>query len=564
MQTIQKDENKDLAIRKTIGREHLYANRIEDALAVFAGILRDYPEDVESLVILGDLYLASGDSSTSVQLYSRAMQQKKEDVQIERRLHLAQVEKETSQETPETVPNHPEAVARLLHRLTGKSNPITETEISRATELFDSVLKASNPSQQVAEYLDEIDVLIPAYLELNIRQARSDGRYAIVESLEKIRADFHLHLDAPDSIFLPPPKSNGKSSLEKPKVKISGRIIILVPGQNLLSNRVELMREGLKSMGGEIVIANEALDLTKKKPEVVIAINPHAHSKIMNSLAACAAADIPIILDMDTNYELMPPEHPDYNSYGIGTPAITRAYTSALLLANLITVPNQVLAQSLKRNGFPTMVIPDGWSENNPHWSDYPSRKKRKHIGWIGQPGQFEDVAQIRRVIVRVLREFPDSQLVVVGDQHVYHLFESIPGNRRRYLPMPPIEEYPHLLDQIDILLVPFRDTPFNNTQSDKLLVEANVKGIPWVASPIPAFIEWEAGGLIADSPDDWHKKLRQLIMDYDFRQKLINNGKQRAQTRELNHLKHAWYKAIKSVQEKTPIFSLQENTTDL
>ena len=80
----------DLEVRKKNGSEHLKANRIEDALAVFAGILRDYPEDIESLSALGDLFLSSGNNSTAVKLYSRVNQQKKRVTEIEQTLQLAQ------------------------------------------------------------------------------------------------------------------------------------------------------------------------------------------------------------------------------------------------------------------------------------------------------------------------------------------------------------------------------------------------------------------------------------------------------------------------------------------
>ena len=65
MQSPQTTVSSALKVRKIIGRTYLNDNRLEEALDVFSGILRDYPQDVESLVILGNLYLASGDGKSA-------------------------------------------------------------------------------------------------------------------------------------------------------------------------------------------------------------------------------------------------------------------------------------------------------------------------------------------------------------------------------------------------------------------------------------------------------------------------------------------------------------------
>jgi glycosyltransferase involved in cell wall biosynthesis len=587
MQLTYREENTDLKLRKAIGREHLNANRVEDALAVFAGILRDQPEDVESLVILGDLYLASGDSSTAVQLYSRAIQQKKEDVQIEQRLLLAQAEKEIkAQEAPEVLPAHPEAVARLLQRLTGRTNPITEAEVNRASNLLESILQSPNPSQTVSEYLDEIDSILPALIELNIRRARSEGRYDLADILINIQTNIQVQLKAPEpQPYLPansgshqesvgqypatseqiPDQRNGRAGYKK-KIQPSGELtLILASSPDKPSNRMSLVAEGLRVSDKKVIISNEFSNPFHNKTEVVIVSNPHINPQIMSALAACSAARVPIIIDLDTDFEQMPVDHPLYPTYGLSTPALNRAYTSSLVLANLITVPSQAMMTSFKNNGYPVMLIPDGWSNMNPAWKEHSTQHEEINIGWIGRFGQPEDINQIRRVIVRIMREFPDTHLVIAGEPHAYHVFESIPANRRRYLPLgnfptPSHEEYHDLLDYIDILLVPLRDNPFNRSISDRLLVEASVKGIPWIGSPIPAFQEWGTGGFIARTTDDWYKNIRELIVKPETKKTLIKSGKQHSQTREIENLRNAWLEAFKQIQKQPTLIANRDN----
>lgn len=80
----------ELKVRKILGRTYLNENRLEDALDVFSKILADYPDDLETLLILGNFYLASGDGKTAQALYARARKLDPENKTIERQLSLAE------------------------------------------------------------------------------------------------------------------------------------------------------------------------------------------------------------------------------------------------------------------------------------------------------------------------------------------------------------------------------------------------------------------------------------------------------------------------------------------
>jgi glycosyltransferase involved in cell wall biosynthesis len=164
--------------------------------------------------------------------------------------------------------------------------------------------------------------------------------------------------------------------------------------------------------------------------------------------------------------------------------------------------------------------------------------------------GQIEDVAEIRRVVTRVVREFPQTRLVIGGDPQVYHLFEHLPESRRLYLPAVGYEDHPYLLGQVDILLLPHRKTPFNSTLSDRPLVEAGVRGIPWLASPVPAYTTWSTGGLVASSLEEWHTYLRQLVLDANLRASLSEAGRRQAESREMDLLALDWLDLIAEVIE--------------
>jgi glycosyltransferase involved in cell wall biosynthesis len=537
-------EDNQLCLRKAIGRGHLNANRIEDALSVFTTILQDFPNDVETLLLLGDLYLASGDSNTAAELYCVAKRYDINNQEIEQRIQLAAVEQISSLSTiPEPQPTQPEAISRLLQRLTGRENPIPEIDINRAASLLDRIIHSSNPGDQVAENLDEIDDLLPALIELNIRQAISDGHTDLGEALRGLQTNVILqmrqNLDRNDPVDS---HGNAQSDSGSPQ---NIKIELIVPDPNKLSMRMTLLCESLQSLGVEYKFTEAVSLATEEKPQIVIASNPHGSPAMMEKLAIFAAAQIPVIVDLDRDFEQMPIDHPDFPVYGLGTPSANRALTASMLLANRITVPCQSLATNLKAIGNKVQVVPDGWSSQSILWNKPSPKRNRINIGWFGTPGQIDDIVQIRRILIRVLREIPNTQLVISGDPSAYQLFENLSENRRIYLAPVPEEDFPYLLSQIDILVAPFRNIPYYRSQSERILMEAGVKRIPWIASPMPAFLDWGTGGLIASTMDEWHTYLRQLVLDDELRMTLGNTGRAHAEKRENTQLRQTWFNAI-------------------
>jgi glycosyltransferase involved in cell wall biosynthesis len=269
---------------------------------------------------------------------------------------------------------------------------------------------------------------------------------------------------------------------------------------------------------------------------------------LLEGLSALSVAGVPIILDLDADFEKQPISHPEYNTKGLGTRVRSNAYTSAISLARTVTVPSEANADSLKNLVEKVCVIPDGWSNQNKLWRKDAPMRNTINIGWVGTNGQLEDLVLIRRFIIRIIREFHNTRVVVMGNPQAYRLFENLPDNRRMYLPAVAHEEFPYLLSQVDILLVPLRGTPYNLSQPDTLLMEAGAKGIPWVASSIPSFQRWQKGGFISDVLDEWHLNMRHLVMDEELRRRLGREGRLAAETREMKQMGKLWLEMINQV----------------
>jgi len=533
----------ELKVRKILGKTYLNENRLADALDVFSKILVDYPDDLETIQILGNFYLASGDGKTAKNIYLQAQKLDPENKTIQHQIGLAE-EIEDIDGVEESIPTDLPAVARLLQRLTGSKQVISENDVMRAALLLEKIIASDSPADLVSTYLDEIDELLPALIELNIRQAHVDGRPDLAESLRGLQVNIDYQLEA---------KESGRSAAndaDLPMVQFRGNVFLLLPDVEKKSNRMILLKSALESFGCRVTEKGEYVSGRDVRPDVVITSNPHTTPSLLESLSALSAEGAPIIVDLDTDFEKQPASHPEYPSNGLGNQTRSNAYASAISMARMISVPSEDQVTSLKNSTENVCVIPDGWSQQNKLWNKSPNPRKTINIGWVGTNGQLEDLLFIRRFIVRVVREFSNTRVVIIGNPQAYRLFENLPEKRRMYLPVVAHEEFPYLLSQIDILLVPLRTVPFNTSLPDTILMEAGARGVPWIASPITSFRRWQAGGIISECLDEWHLNLRHLIMDEEYRRNLGEVGKQAARSREMNNLGRLWLEVINQVTD--------------
>ncbi len=534
----------ELKVRKIIGRTYLNENRLAEALDIFSKILLDYPDDLETLLIIGNCYLASGDGKTAKKLYLQAQKLDLENKNIERQILMADDMVDIGSEEP--APTDIAAVARLLQRLTGSSKVIEENDIERAAFLLDKIIKSDNPAELVAKHLDDIDELLPALIELNIRQAYADGKADLAQALRTLQLNVDFQLISKEDTEM-----RQDNDFDTAIFKFKGTILMLYPNLDEKSSRMSLIKNALDRFGCLVIEKSTYIPGKDPLPDVVITGNPHINPKLLESLSALSAADVPIILDLDTDFEKQPVSHHAYSTKGLGVRTRGSAYATILRLADMVTVPSETLAASLKEVVQDVIVIPDGWSCQNELWEKKGAPHHGINIGWVDSSGQLEDLTLIRRFIIRIIREFPNTRITIIGNPQAYRLFENLPEHRRMYMPLVAHAEFPYLLSHLDILLVPLRNTPYNLATPDTVLVEASAKGIPWIASPIPSFRLWAAGGIISESIDEWHLNLRHLVMDQELRIMLGKAGLSAAREREMGQLGRLWLDAITRITEK-------------
>lgn len=219
-------------------------------------------------------------------------------------------------------------------------------------------------------------------------------------------------------------------------------------------------------------------------------------------------------VNVDDHFEAIPKGHPGYDLIGPGNPERIGYLHAAIRACDRLLVSTPELAERYAGYHKPVEIVPNGWLSSNDVWQrKWPHRGVT--IGWAGTATHTEDWNLIETPVRRILKEFPDTRLVIAGDERIYARFASTPEKQKLYLPGLEYSQYPWLIAHFDILLAPLADTYFNRAKSDIKLVDAGARGIPFIASRLEPYLHWPAGcGLLASTPAEWYDALKLLVTD--------------------------------------------------
>jgi len=307
--------------------------------------------------------------------------------------------------------------------------------------------------------------------------------------------------------------------------------------------RVGVPAEGLRAAGWSVKVPARYDPADLRPADLIVLLRPNLSPGLMDVLTAAKRAGKRVVIDLDDDFYAMPPDHPGYAHVGPGNPAAIARLDQALAAADLVTVATPLLAERYGPAAQHVALVPNGWSSANPLWAKPNPLRRTVNIGWAGTPTHSQDLALVRRDLIRLMREMPEVQLVLAGDPDLFAAFSAVLETRRLFVPMMPFADYPFTLAYFDILIAPLRDTAFNRAKSDIKLLEAGIRRIPWVASDLPAYRAWGAGGLLVNG--DWHTALAQLTSDAALRAQLGAAGRAKAETRTAEAITAAWRAAV-------------------
>jgi Flp pilus assembly protein TadD/glycosyltransferase involved in cell wall biosynthesis len=255
---------------------------------------------------------------------------------------------------------------------------------------------------------------------------------------------------------------------------------------------------------------------------------PQAARNRMEALRQAARAGKQIIVDVDEDFLNLPGDHPDFAR--LGGPAARQDFEAAVRAADWVTVSSPVLAQRYASLAKKVVLSVTGWDRDNPLWDKPAPRRRTINIGWVGMGAGSHDLAILKSDLVRLVKEDPNVLVAVMGDPTGFDALAGVPEDQRIFLPQTPYQDYPYVLAELDILILPLRDTPYNQAFPAVRLMEAGARRIPWVASPIPSVCEWAEGGLTAARTGEWYSALKKLVGDPGLRNELGQAGRCKAE----------------------------------
>lgn len=173
---------------RDLGLAFLTAHRYAEALQVLFDLLRLEPDDQDTLLRLGDCYLAGGDVSAAEVFYWRAESLSPESPKVRARLTLTAEAHPGPDDWFKALgfPLGAEAVYNYLQDLHSGDGQPARPNMRLATSLLYEVLQASDPASVVRDRLDEVLASLPDLIALTASQAESEGDLHRAQALAEL------------------------------------------------------------------------------------------------------------------------------------------------------------------------------------------------------------------------------------------------------------------------------------------------------------------------------------------------------------------------------------------
>lgn len=550
-----------LQARKNLALACLRQEKFTEGVTLIRDVLRDAPQDIEALLMMGDCYRDAGDAESARLFYQHVLAIQPDNAEAAAQLEALKGDGGRRTEDGDHSSIDPNAVPELVQQLTGRSAPPTPAELEAAAAKLRDVLNAPDVAAAVRARRDELDEVFLALVEINARQADADGNPDLAAGLRALSSIVRRS----SSAIRRPSSRNGR----KPRLACYGSQDVSTP------IRLGVPAEALRQLGYKVHLFHGFAQTHLKDHDLAVFCRPFDQA-LARAVAAYVRAGIPVIVDIDDLFHAIPPHSPAYKRVGPGNPAALKLLEQSIAAADVVTVATPGLADAYRPLARSIAILPSAWSRAQ--WEqggisstsglppfaveDLPPSplagegrdggKDGDHtgtvLGWAGTTTHRVDIQEMRVGVLRALEQRPQARLVIIGDPGVYQVFKTLPAAQCTYRPGVPFAQYPKLLAEFDILLAPLEDNAFNRAKSDLKLLEAGICGIPWVASPLPAYRDWGVGGLFAATPDEWEQALLRLIDDADLRRRLGAEGRAQAEMREIGHIVRLWEAIIEEV----------------
>lgn len=312
--------------------------------------------------------------------------------------------------------------------------------------------------------------------------------------------------------------------------------------------RMDLLQRRLVREGYDSEIITAVPFHKASQFDTVICCRPG--DSMLDYLRICQVAGKRVVIDFDDDFNSIPKHNPAYPYTGAGHPTYLNKLKQTLSAPGmLVTYASPELANRYHIAG---TVIPNCYDEENELWGlPKCTAPGRLTLGWSGTTTHREDFKIIAPVIKRILNAYDHVDIAISLDDQIYNDFLSFPEDRKIYLPGVPYDIYPAIFAWFDIMVIPLRDTYFNRAKSDIKMVECGASRTAYIASDMPVYHEWAAGGLtVPNDEESWEAALRNLIENEELRGSLVAAGHEKALTRTSKLYTDKWLAFIEEINE--------------
>lgn len=514
-----------------VGTCLLQMGQVDQSLPYFRKVVDLAPDTPDAYNNLGVALTLTQQYKAAEGAYQKAIQLNPEHLPAWKNLaqiYLQQEEREVegAQILAALVQVNPQDV-EVLMMLAGCYEKVGDTDSAKT--LWQEVLKLQPDCRE-------------ALIALKRFEGHSNGfvRLARPEHAKKLAA-LKQRLKAPSAIQA---KAMEHPSGVESKEKVRS-VAFFAPPNLSSSHQMEMLLRPFSEHGWTTKFAHEVDKEDFETYDLFVFCQPNLSANLIEGINQCLRLNKTYYVYLNDDFHHLPQSHPAYHHFGPGNPKALEVLEIILENSQGLVVPSRVLGERYQNIVKKVEFIPPGWSTSNPLWSKKSPSRSTFNIGWLGSGGDRADLQSIKKEILKLMKATPRTFLVIIGDPMGYELFSEIAEQRRIFLPLSNYEDTPYVLSQVDLLLVPLRQNEYNQARSDLPLLEAGVRGIPWLASPIPAFEEWGVGGQLVEHAGEWVTAMQSMLNDVNWREGCGQAGMVKASSREIEKVFEIWQSAL-------------------
>lgn len=212
-----------------------------------------------------------------------------------------------------------------------------------------------------------------------------------------------------------------------------------------------------------------------------------------------------------------------------GDPNVLKARKVLIEQTDLVYASTQVLGDRIA-NQFPNQTT---FSARCTPYLNFlietkPERSKTTTFGYMGSKGHQEDLNAIAPQIANILKNDPQVRFETFGTIEMPEVLHTFSKQTKAYGTEPDYAKFLNQLQKLNWIvgLAPLQDTEFNRCKTPSKHIEYTACGIATIASEGPVYEQFQPGEqILLAAPNQWERKIQQLIEDDSLRQTLVTNS---------------------------------------